>query len=105
MAFYQSYLLQNSSPESIRRHLGDRIARLRLTATRTQADVAKAAGISVPTLHRLENGGNATLDVLVRVAVALGAESGLAALFPLPDARTIDEIVAQPPLRKRGRSR
>jgi transcriptional regulator with XRE-family HTH domain len=93
------------SPKVLRRRLGRRARDIRLSATRTQASIARAAGVSLPTLQRFESGVNVSLDVLVRVAIVLGAEVALSELFPLPDPRTIDELIAQRKLPRRGRAR
>jgi transcriptional regulator with XRE-family HTH domain len=76
-----------------------------LTARRTQADVARAAGVSLPTLQRFEAGANVSVDVLIRVAVALSAERDVRDLFPLPDARTIEQVLERRRLPQRGRTR
>jgi transcriptional regulator with XRE-family HTH domain len=94
-----------SSPAALRRRLGKRAREARLAAGRSQADVAGAAGISVPTLGRFEAGSNVSVDALVRVTIALNADRELDALFALPDARTIDEILRRRALPQRGRSK
>jgi transcriptional regulator with XRE-family HTH domain len=94
-----------ASPASLRERLGRRARAARLAARRSQAAVAQAAGISLPTLQRFEAGLNVSLDVLVRVAIALGAERELRELFAPPDARTIDEVLARRAVPQRGRNR
>ncbi len=94
-----------TSPQSLRKRIGRRARDARLAARRSQADVARAAGVSLPTLQRFEAGANVSLDVLVRVAIALNAERDLRELFPLPDLRTIDEVLQRRRLPQRGRSR
>lgn len=93
------------SPGSMRKRIGSRARDVRLAARRSQSDVAQAAGISLPTLARFEAGVNVSLDVLVRVAIALSAEREVGELFPLPDVRTIDELLERRALPQRGRSR
>lgn len=94
-----------TSPRSLRRRIGHRARGARLAARRSQADVARAAGVSLPTITRFEAGANVNLDVLLRVAIALNAERELRELFPLPDVRTIDEVLERQRLPQRGRSR
>lgn len=94
-----------ASPRTVRRHVGRRARSARLAARRSQADVARAAGVSLPTLQRFEAGANVSLDVLVRTAIALGAERDLRDLFPQPDARTIEQVLERRRLRQRGRGK
>jgi transcriptional regulator with XRE-family HTH domain len=93
------------SPRSLRRRIGRRARDARLAARRSQADIAQAAGVSLPTVVRFEAGANVNLDVLLRIAIALNAERELRELFPLPDVRTIDEVLERRRLPQRGRSR
>jgi transcriptional regulator with XRE-family HTH domain len=97
--------LTGLSSTAIRRRIGRRAKEARLIARRSQADVARAAGVSLPTLQRFEAGDNVGIDCLVRVAIALEAETGLASLFPKPDVRSLDEIIERNRVPKRGRSR
>ena len=97
--------VRGTSPQSVRKRIGRRARDVRLAARRSQADVARAAGVSLPTLQRFEAGANVSVDVLVRVAVALNAERDVAGLFPLPDVRTIEEILERRRLPQRGRTR
>jgi transcriptional regulator with XRE-family HTH domain len=76
-----------------------------LVAHRSQSDIAAAAGVSLPTLQRFEAGANVSVDVLVRVAFVLGSGSIVSDLFPLPEARTIEDVLERRRLPKRGRSR
>lgn len=97
--------LLGTSPRTLRKRIGERAQGVRLAARRSQADVARAAGVSLPTLQRFEAGANVTVDVLVRIAVALNAERDLRDLFPLPDARTIEQVLERRRLPQRGRTR
>ena len=94
-----------TSPRTIRKRIGRRAQGARLAARRSQADVARAAGVSLPTLQRFEAGANVSVDVLVRIAVALNAERDLRDLFPLPDVRTIEQVLERRRLPQRGRTR
>ena len=97
--------LSGTSPRTIRQRIGSRARDARLAARRSQADVARAAGVSLPTLQRFEAGANVSIDVLIRIAVALNAERDLADLFPLPDARTIEQVLERRRLPQRGRTK
>ncbi|MBV9438918.1 MAG: helix-turn-helix transcriptional regulator [Candidatus Eremiobacteraeota bacterium] len=81
--------------------MGARARALRLARGLRQADVAKAAGITIPTLVRFEHTGRVGFEAVVAIALALGAELDVARLFEPPLARSIDEIVAS----ARGRRR
>jgi transcriptional regulator with XRE-family HTH domain len=94
-----------TSPQTLRKRIGRRARDARLAARRSQASVALAAGVSLPTLQRFESGANVSVDALVRIAVALNAERDLRDLFPLPDARTIEQVLERRRLPQRGRTR
>jgi len=97
--------LGGTSPTALRKRIGERAREARLAARRSQSDVADAAGVSRPTVQRFESGAIVSTDALVRVAIALHAERELADLFPLPDLRTIDDVIERRTRPKRGRSR
>jgi transcriptional regulator with XRE-family HTH domain len=97
--------LLEMSPGTIRKRIGQRAQSARLAVRRSQADVARAAGVSLPTVQRFEAGANVSLDALVRIAVALNAERDLGDLFPLPDLRTIEQVLDRRRLPQRGRTR
>lgn len=95
------------SPSDICRMVGSRARELRIARSLRQSDVAKSAGVTLPTIIRFERTGRVGFDVVVGVALALGAEAELAQLFAQPRTRTIDEIVSTPRPRtrvKRSRS-
>jgi transcriptional regulator with XRE-family HTH domain len=94
-----------ASPGAIRKRIGRRARGTRLAARHSQADVARAAGVSLPTLQRFEAGANVSLDVLIRIAVALNADRDVRDLFALPDARTIDQVLKRQRMPQRGRSK
>lgn len=97
--------LLETSPGTIRKRIGRRAQAARLAVRRSQADVARAAGVSLPTVQRFEAGANVSVDALVRIAVALNAERDLGDLFPLPDLRTIEQVLDRRRLPQRGRTR
>ncbi len=74
--------------------IGARARAVRLDRSLRQSDVAKAAGVTLPTIIRFEQTGKVGFDVVVRIAIALGAEAELTRLFAQPQTRSIDEIVA-----------
>jgi transcriptional regulator with XRE-family HTH domain len=95
-----------ASPRELTQLVAARARERRLRLRRSQADVASAAGVSAPTFRRFEYGRDVGFDVVVKVALALGCEDQIAALFaPPPARRSIDEILEEQRLPQRGRSR
>jgi transcriptional regulator with XRE-family HTH domain len=93
------------SPGDICRMVGAQARALRLARSLRQSDVARAVGVTLPTISRFERTGKVGFDVVVGVAIALGAEAAFARLFVQPEARSIDEIVAAQRPRARARRR
>ena len=60
-----------------------------------QTEAARRAGIAYRTWRRLETQGMASVEDLVKAAVALRCEEGLAALFPAPVAGSLDALLEQ----------
>ena len=75
--------------------IGRRVKRRRLDMGLTQADAAARAGIAYRTWRRLEAEGKASIEDLVRAAVALRCEQDLSALFPAPPATSMDALLRQ----------
>jgi transcriptional regulator with XRE-family HTH domain len=95
-----------ASPNELRLLVAQRARDRRLHLGRSQASVAMAAGISLATLKRFEHGEDVGFDVVVKVALALGAEEQIAALFEAPaPRRSVDAILEEQrkPQRMRGR--
>lgn len=85
------------------RTIGVRARDLRIARSLRQADLAEAVGVTVATIGRFEQTGKVGFDVVVGVAIALGAEAEFARLFAQPQPRSIDEIVAAKTRRSRVR--
>ena len=98
------------SPQEIAITLGARIRQRRIALGHTQAAAAERAGVAYRTWRRMEKDGHASIDDLVRAALALACEADLAALFPQPAARSMAELLAaqeasarrQRPVRRRA---
>lgn len=73
--------------------LAGRLKARRLAMGWPQAETARRAGIPLRTWQRLENQGQASIADLVKAAVALRCEDGLAQLFPEPPAANLDELL------------
>lgn len=69
----------------------------------TQAELAVRSGVPLGTLKRFERLGEVSLSSLLALAEALDALDAFHALFPLPAARTLDEVEAQARLPRRAR--
>lgn len=93
------------SPKDLMVRIGKRAKARRLALGLRQVDVARAAGIALPTLHRFEAGENTSIDVIARVALALRAEDALAELFSEPEARSLDDILTAQRRRERAPKR
>lgn len=59
----------------------------------TQADAAAKAGVAYRTWRRMEKDGSASIEDLIRAAIALRCEQGLGTLFPEPVASSMDELL------------
>jgi len=90
------------SPPDICHLLAGRIKAARLAADLSQMGLAERAGVSYGTLKRFETKGAASLEVVVRLALALRLEGGFDGLFTLPKFTSIDEVLSTPPRRRRG---
>jgi len=75
--------------------LGARIRGRRLGLGWSQTEAAIRAGVAYRTWRRLESEGKASIDDLIRAALALRCEQGLEALFPEPAAKSMDELLAR----------
>lgn len=98
-------LAANISSSDASRGLAERARARRLDANLSQDGLAMRAGISRGSLKRFERTGEISLDRLLRIAFALGASDGFDQLFAPRDPRSLDEIIAEPPARQRGRRR
>lgn len=83
------------TPKEILSDLGEAIRARRVAFNYSQQEAARRAGIGVRTLRRMETGGQATIENLINVAIALRCEDRLGDLFPLPPARSMDELLQQ----------
>lgn len=75
--------------------LGKRIKDRRLALDLTQQAAAAKAGVAHRTWRRMEAEGRASIEDLVRAAIALRCDEGIVALFPEIAASSMDELLAQ----------
>lgn len=73
--------------ETVLQELGHRIAQYRISENRTQAWVAKEAGVGARTVERLEKGESVQMLTIVRVLRALNLLPLLNGAVPEPQAR------------------
>jgi transcriptional regulator with XRE-family HTH domain len=83
------------APSEIVQSLAWRIKGRRVALGWTQMEAAQRAGVAYRTWRRLETEGRASVEDMVKAAVALRCEEGLAALFPMPAAASLDALLAQ----------
>ena len=91
---------------AVLQELGRALARLRLDRNQTQEELAREAGVSRATVHRLESGASTQLTNLVRILRALGQDPDLAKhLAPAPPVRPLDQLRGSRDERRRQRAR
>jgi transcriptional regulator with XRE-family HTH domain len=75
--------------------LAGRIRARRLAMGLPQQEAAERSGIAYRTWRRLETEGKASIEDLIKAAIALRCEEALETLFPLPAATTLDELLGR----------
>lgn len=94
------------APSDVARILAGRVKALRLIRGWTQATLAHRAGVTLASYRRFETTGKASLELVLKVAHALGRLDEFADLLKPPPASSIEELAAQSasprPKRKRG---
>jgi|SRR5579872_2273645 len=91
------------SPRDLSVRVGDRARERRLAFGLRQADLAIKAGVTLSTLRRFEAGQNVGFDAVTRIALALRAESEVAALFAPVETRSLDQLLESQKKRSRAR--
>jgi hypothetical protein len=97
--------LNKHAPAGVALEIAERVRARRLEANLAQEGLAARAGVSLGSLKRFERTGEISLERLIRIALALDASEGFEHLFAPKESRTLDEIIATPPARRRGRRR
>lgn len=75
--------------------LGKRMKARRLALDLTQQAAAAKAGVAHRTWRRMEAEGRASIEDMVRAAIALRCDEGVVELFPQVPATSMDELLAQ----------
>lgn len=91
-----------ASPSDIVGAMAQRAKALRLSQNLSQEGLASRAGVSLGTLKLFERSGKASLETVLRIAFALGAEQEFGELFPPQPISRIEDVIEVAP-RKRGR--
>jgi transcriptional regulator with XRE-family HTH domain len=76
-------------------HIGSQMRSRRLAMGLTQAEAAGRAGVAYRTWRRMEKDASASIEDLVRAAIALRCDQVMTALFPEPAASSMDELLAR----------
>jgi len=90
------------SANEIATELAQRCRGQRLEQRLTQQGLANRAGVALGTLKRFEREGKASLETVVKLAIALGAIAPFGALFSPPAIRSLDEVLQKKTERQRG---
>jgi transcriptional regulator with XRE-family HTH domain len=85
--------------------IGERARQLRLIRGMRQDELATRAGVGIATVRRFEKNGTASLQNVLRIATALGAEASFETLFEAPRYASLDEALARPHGTRRRRVR
>ncbi|MFK7931720.1 MAG: helix-turn-helix transcriptional regulator [Myxococcota bacterium] len=85
--------------------LGRRIRQARLAQDITQRDLAREAGVSKPSIERLEAGRSVQLTTLLRTLRALGLDHNVQALVPEAPASPLALLEQQGARRQRASSK
>lgn len=97
--------LTSTTPDpALLSELGQRLARLRLDRNLSQDDLAREAGVSKRTLHRMEHGHSAQMTNWIRVLRALDLLGNLEQFLPAPAPSPMQQLKLQGKLRRRASS-
>lgn len=97
-------VLERVLPEACAVKLGAKAKALRLSGGWKRATLADRAGVTEASLKRFEQTGQASLELVLRVALSLGRLTEFDGLLEPAPARSMDELERQlsRPLPKRG---
>ena len=92
--------LTMNTPESEAKEIVGRVKKRRLALHLTQAELARKAGMPLPTYRRFEQTAQISLHGLLSVASALDALEDFRSLFASNTWSTMDEMLAQSQTKK-----
>ena len=90
-------------PADIAADLAKRLRTRRLARNLTQEGLARRSGVALGTLKKFERSGAISLVSFIRMVVALGEEAAFEQLLADQEFETLDQLLAAPNTRKRGR--
>lgn len=90
-------------PADVAADLAKRLRTRRLARNLTQEGLARRSGVALGTLKKFERSGATSLVSFIRMVVALGEEAALEQLLADQEFETLDQLLATPKTRKRGR--
>ena len=93
-----------TSDDAALQALGRRLARHRLNRNLTQAALAAQAGVSTPTVQRIEQGQSSQAANLIRILRVLGLLDNLDLLVPQPAISPIQQARMRGRIRQRAAS-
>jgi transcriptional regulator with XRE-family HTH domain len=94
--------LNISSPHEVAAKLAAKVRSRRLEVNLTQEGLAARAQVSLGTLKLYERSGRASIEFVIALAFALGAEREFEDLFPRKTKRSIEDVLPKS-VRQRGR--
>jgi transcriptional regulator with XRE-family HTH domain len=92
-----------ANPKDVCLELAAREKKLRLGLGWTQKELARRAGLALPTLRHFERTGQISLERLVMIASTFRATDSLEGIFQPPVANSLEEIEQRQKVRRRGR--
>ena len=99
--------LKIRTPEDVSHSMRDRLRRRRLALNLSQAGLAERSGVNLHSLRRFEKTGLISFESLLKLALVLGVLDDFDRVgtieSQLPEARSLDEILAGSRQRNRGR--
>lgn len=101
--FVPKFLMK--TPQEILEETAVRAKARRLALNLTQAGLEKHSGVSLGTIKRFERTGKIAFISLLKIAVVLDGLKEFEQLFPkkAPIPPTLDELLKEPKIRRRGR--
>lgn len=93
------------SPEELKLSLAGRARERRLGLNLSQKGLAERSGVPLGTLRKFERTGNISLNSFLKILYCLGDEKAALNLLQYKEEyKTLDEVLAVPKKRQRGRS-
>jgi transcriptional regulator with XRE-family HTH domain len=83
------------SPKDVQIDISKRFRTLRLFKNLKRQSLSEMSGVPTPSITRFERTGEISLRSLLKLSNALSSMDEFSSLFPLPAARSLDQIEAQ----------